>query len=143
MSPGNMCHRGTNYLTEKYVRPTVSLGIVAGEGIPVEYSPTNIPQPQVARERFQRLVAGESPEMSLENVVSSLFMEIIPGSSSKLSLGLEVATGDDGISSRNLFTDNELPSSVHTVVSDDNLLTEILLRLPILSLLFFKSVSKR
>ncbi|GJY51146.1 F-box protein-like protein isoform X1 [Tanacetum coccineum] len=65
------------------------------------------------------------------------------GSSSELSLGLEVATGDDGISSRNLFTDNELPSSVHTVVSDDNLLTEILLRLPILALLFFKSVSKR
>nr|GFA02059.1 hypothetical protein [Tanacetum cinerariifolium] len=71
MSPGNMCHRGTNYLTEKYVRPTVSLGIVAGEGILVEHSPANILQRQVARERFpQRLVAVESPEMSLENVVN-------------------------------------------------------------------------
>nr|GFD00890.1 hypothetical protein [Tanacetum cinerariifolium] len=70
MSPGNMCHHDTNYLTENYVRPTVSLGIVAGEGIPVEHSPTNIAQRQVARERFQRLVAGESPEMSLENVVN-------------------------------------------------------------------------
>nr|GFA65672.1 acidic leucine-rich nuclear phosphoprotein 32 family member A [Tanacetum cinerariifolium] len=28
---GNMCHRGTNYLTEKYVGSTVSLEIVAGE----------------------------------------------------------------------------------------------------------------
>ncbi|GJU65202.1 F-box protein-like protein isoform X1, partial [Tanacetum coccineum] len=74
--------------------------------------------------------------------VSSLFMETIPGSSSKLSLGSEVATGDAGISSRNLFTDNELPSSVHTVVSHDDLLIEILLRLPILSLILFKSVSK-
>nr|GEV19497.1 F-box domain, leucine-rich repeat domain, L domain-like protein [Tanacetum cinerariifolium] len=66
MSPGNMCHRGTNYLTEKYVRPTVSLGIVAGEGIPVEHSPANIPQRQVARERCR----WESPEMSLGNVVN-------------------------------------------------------------------------
>nr|GFA14120.1 F-box domain, leucine-rich repeat domain, L domain-like protein [Tanacetum cinerariifolium] len=32
MSLGNMCHRGTNYLTEKYVGPTISLEIVAGEG---------------------------------------------------------------------------------------------------------------
>ncbi|GJR79631.1 F-box protein-like protein [Tanacetum coccineum] len=74
--------------------------------------------------------------------VSPLIMETIPGSSSKLSLGSEVATGDAGISSRNLFTDNELPSSVHTVVSHDDLLIEILLRLPILSLILFKSVSK-
>ncbi|GJV05243.1 hypothetical protein Tco_1338812 [Tanacetum coccineum] len=37
MSPGNMCHRDTNYLTEKYVGPTVSLGIVAGE-LPGEHS---------------------------------------------------------------------------------------------------------
>nr|GEX94839.1 hypothetical protein [Tanacetum cinerariifolium] len=26
MSPGNMCHRGTDFLTGKYVGPTVSLG---------------------------------------------------------------------------------------------------------------------
>nr|GEX87557.1 hypothetical protein [Tanacetum cinerariifolium] len=39
----------------------ISLGIVAGEGIPVEHSPANIPQ---------RQVAGKSPEMSLGNVVN-------------------------------------------------------------------------
>nr|GEX89921.1 ribonuclease H-like domain-containing protein [Tanacetum cinerariifolium] len=52
MSPGNMCHGGTNYLTEKYVGPTVSLGIVTEERIPSERFPTNIPQRQVARERY-------------------------------------------------------------------------------------------
>nr|GEZ96014.1 hypothetical protein [Tanacetum cinerariifolium] len=31
MSPGNLCHCGTNYLTKKYVGPTLSLGIVAGK----------------------------------------------------------------------------------------------------------------
>nr|GFB70893.1 hypothetical protein [Tanacetum cinerariifolium] len=44
MSPGNIGHRGTNYLTEKYVGPIVLLGIIAGEGIPVEHSPAKIPQ---------------------------------------------------------------------------------------------------
>nr|GFB23219.1 phosphomevalonate kinase, peroxisomal-like [Tanacetum cinerariifolium] len=69
MSPGNICHRGTNYLIEKYVGPTVSLEIVAGEGIPVEHSPVKISQRQVAGETFlQRQVAGESPKLSLENV---------------------------------------------------------------------------
>nr|GEY25893.1 F-box domain, leucine-rich repeat domain, L domain-like protein [Tanacetum cinerariifolium] len=54
MSPGNMCHGGTNYLTEKYVRPTVSLGIVAGERIPCERSPASVPQRQVlGKEAFQ------------------------------------------------------------------------------------------
>nr|GEX31110.1 F-box domain, leucine-rich repeat domain, L domain-like protein [Tanacetum cinerariifolium] len=49
----------------------ISLGIVAGEGIPVEHSPANIPQRQVARKRFsQQLVAGKSHEMSLGNVVN-------------------------------------------------------------------------
>nr|GEX89731.1 two-component response regulator ARR12-like [Tanacetum cinerariifolium] len=57
----------------------VSLGIVAGEGIPVEHSPANISQRQVARERFpQRLVAGESPEMSLRNVVNVAVTYINP-----------------------------------------------------------------
>nr|GEZ66970.1 RING/U-box superfamily protein [Tanacetum cinerariifolium] len=66
MSPGNMCHRGTYFLTEKYAGPTVSLGIVAREGIPCERSPANIPRRQVAREIYlQRQVAGESPELSL------------------------------------------------------------------------------
>ncbi|GKF49273.1 hypothetical protein Tco_0142524, partial [Tanacetum coccineum] len=45
-----MCHGGTNYLTEKYVGPTLSLGIVAGERIPSERSPAIIPQLQVSRE---------------------------------------------------------------------------------------------
>nr|GEY96554.1 ribonuclease H-like domain-containing protein [Tanacetum cinerariifolium] len=49
--PGNARYRGTNVLTEKYVRPTVSLRIVAGECIPVDHSPANIPQRHVARER--------------------------------------------------------------------------------------------
>nr|GFC17928.1 F-box domain, leucine-rich repeat domain, L domain-like protein [Tanacetum cinerariifolium] len=31
MSPGNMCHCGTYFLTGKYVGPTVSPGIVAGK----------------------------------------------------------------------------------------------------------------
>nr|GEY62929.1 hypothetical protein [Tanacetum cinerariifolium] len=61
MSSRNICHRGTNYLTEKYVRPTVSLEIVVGEGMPIKHSPANIPQ---------RQVAGKSPEMSLGNVVN-------------------------------------------------------------------------
>ncbi|GKB67920.1 ALP1-like protein [Tanacetum coccineum] len=66
MSPGNMCHGGTNYLTKKYVGPTLSLGIVVGERIPSERSPANIPQRQVARERYpQRQVARETPKMSL------------------------------------------------------------------------------
>ncbi|GJW47729.1 hypothetical protein Tco_0079375 [Tanacetum coccineum] len=77
MLSGNMCHRGTNYLTEKYVGPTVSLGIVAGERIPGEHSPTMIPQRQVARERYpQRQVARESPEMSLGNVVNVVVLVV-------------------------------------------------------------------
>ncbi|GJW28722.1 reverse transcriptase domain, reverse transcriptase zinc-binding domain protein [Tanacetum coccineum] len=60
MSHGNMCHGGTNYLTKKYVGPTLSLGIVAGERIPSERSPMNILKLQVTRERhcdfFGRLV---------------------------------------------------------------------------------------
>nr|GEW86782.1 RNA-directed DNA polymerase, eukaryota [Tanacetum cinerariifolium] len=68
MSPGNMCHRCTNFLTGKYVGPTVSLEIVVGEGIPYERSPTNIPQRQVTGETYpQRQVTGESPELSLGN----------------------------------------------------------------------------
>nr|GEV90557.1 RING/U-box superfamily protein [Tanacetum cinerariifolium] len=62
MSPGNICHRGTDYLTEKYVGPMFSLGIVAGEGIPVEHSPVNIPQRQVTGEFPQRQVVGKAPK---------------------------------------------------------------------------------
>ncbi|GJZ29205.1 hypothetical protein Tco_0853658 [Tanacetum coccineum] len=43
MSPGNICHGGTNYLTEKYVGPTLSLEIVAGERIPSEFSLATFP----------------------------------------------------------------------------------------------------
>nr|GFC71962.1 hypothetical protein [Tanacetum cinerariifolium] len=43
MSPWNICHCDTNFLTGKYVGPTVSLGIVAREGIPCKRSPRNIP----------------------------------------------------------------------------------------------------
>nr|GEY75104.1 hypothetical protein [Tanacetum cinerariifolium] len=42
------------------------IGIVAGEEIPCERSPTNIPQRQVAGETYpQRQVAGESRKLSL------------------------------------------------------------------------------
>ncbi|GJY92135.1 hypothetical protein Tco_0507917 [Tanacetum coccineum] len=65
MSLGNVCHGGTSCLTEKYVGPTLSLGIVAGERIPSERSPANFPQRLVAGERYpQRQVDGESPEFS-------------------------------------------------------------------------------
>nr|GEZ54942.1 hypothetical protein [Tanacetum cinerariifolium] len=66
MSSGNMCHRGTYFLTGKYVGPTVLPGIIAGEGILYERSPANIPRRQVAGETYpQRQVAGESRELSL------------------------------------------------------------------------------
>nr|XP_043622781.1 F-box protein At5g07610-like [Erigeron canadensis] len=39
--------------------------------------------------------------------------------------------------------DNQLPSSVHEVISDDDLLTEILLRLPVVPTLLLTSVSRR
>ncbi|GJW59911.1 hypothetical protein Tco_0109246 [Tanacetum coccineum] len=82
MSLGNMCHGGTNYLTGKYVGPTLSLGIVAGERIPSERSPANIPQRQVARETYpQRQVARKSPKMSLGiavNVVVAVVESLLP-----------------------------------------------------------------
>nr|GEU79472.1 hypothetical protein [Tanacetum cinerariifolium] len=66
MSPGNVCHRGTNNLTRKYVGPTVLRGLSLRK-----VSLSSIPQQQVARERYlQRQVAGESPEISLGNVVN-------------------------------------------------------------------------
>ncbi|GKE57842.1 hypothetical protein Tco_1497027, partial [Tanacetum coccineum] len=66
MSLGKRCHRGTNCLTEKRVRPTSSLGIIAGDCIPDEDSPARIPQRHFVGDRFpQRHVTGESPEMLL------------------------------------------------------------------------------
>ncbi|GKB47983.1 cytosolic glyceraldehyde-3-phosphate dehydrogenase [Tanacetum coccineum] len=58
---------------------------------------------------------------------------VISGSSSKLPPCSEVDNGNG---------DNNLPSSVITVLSTDDLLIEILLRLPVISLHLFKSVSK-
>nr|GEW58704.1 hypothetical protein [Tanacetum cinerariifolium] len=61
MSLENMSHRGTYFLTEKYVGPTVSLGIVAGERIPYERSPANIPRRQVAGKSYpHQQIARES-----------------------------------------------------------------------------------
>nr|GFA97044.1 RING/U-box superfamily protein [Tanacetum cinerariifolium] len=91
MSPGNICHRGTEYLTEKYVGPTFSLGIVTGEGIPVEHSPANIPQRQVTGETFlRRQVAGGIPEMSLGNVVNVVVNLILAGRCSSLNMKLGI-----------------------------------------------------
>ncbi|GKD30956.1 hypothetical protein Tco_1241734 [Tanacetum coccineum] len=65
MSLGNVCHGSTSCLTEKYVGPTLLLGIVAEERIPSERSPASVPQRLVAGERYpQRQVDGESPEFS-------------------------------------------------------------------------------
>nr|GFB14779.1 hypothetical protein [Tanacetum cinerariifolium] len=66
-----MCHRGTYFLTGKYVGPTFSPGIVAGEGIPYERSPTTFSRRQIAGESDpQRQVARESPKLSLRKAVN-------------------------------------------------------------------------
>ncbi|GJU32337.1 F-box protein-like protein [Tanacetum coccineum] len=59
----------------------------------------------------------------------------------------EVAAGygDDGTASKKLITDtgdSELKLSVHSVMSNEDILIEILLRLPVISLLPFKVISK-
>ncbi|GKA89263.1 FAR1-related sequence 5-like protein [Tanacetum coccineum] len=41
MSPGNMCHGGTNLLTEKYVGPTLSLGNVSLASVPKRAFPSD------------------------------------------------------------------------------------------------------
>ncbi|GKC66884.1 SGNH hydrolase-type esterase domain-containing protein, partial [Tanacetum coccineum] len=53
--------------------------------------------------------------------------------------------GDDGTASKKLITDtrdSELKLFVHTVMSSEDLLIKILLRLPVISLLLFKVISK-
>nr|GEX70550.1 hypothetical protein [Tanacetum cinerariifolium] len=85
MSPGNMCHGGTNYLTEKYVGPTVSLGIFAGERIPSEGSLPNIPQRQVARKR----VVALSVEMILEVDSVAVTWLIKGGAYGMMALGIQ------------------------------------------------------
>ncbi|GJY72764.1 kinesin-like protein KIN-4A isoform X1 [Tanacetum coccineum] len=57
------------------------------------------------------------------------------GGSSELPLRLEVLAIDD--------TNHKFPSSVHKVLSNDDLLMEILLRLPVVSLHIFKPVCKQ
>lgn len=72
-------------------------------------------------------------------------METIAGGSSELPSWLETVIGEGRASKKqNTNTgDNGLPSSAHAVLSSDDLLIEILLRLPAISIHLFKSVSKR
>nr|GEX68744.1 F-box domain, leucine-rich repeat domain, L domain-like protein [Tanacetum cinerariifolium] len=85
MSPGNMCHSGTYFLTGKYVGPTVSPRFVAGEGIPYERSPTTIPRRQVAGETYpQRQVAGESRYLSLGKRLNVVVTVLLPVDKSRL-----------------------------------------------------------
>nr|GEV27545.1 hypothetical protein [Tanacetum cinerariifolium] len=68
----------------------------------------------------------------------------IPGTSSEATPRSEVLTSNDDTGSKKLLkTDNELHSSTIAVLGNDDLLIEILLRLPVLSLHLFKSVSKQ
>ncbi|GKF71204.1 cytosolic glyceraldehyde-3-phosphate dehydrogenase, partial [Tanacetum coccineum] len=60
------------------------------------------------------------------------------GGLSKLPLRLEGDADDDEDG-----TNHNLPSSIHKVLSNDDLLMEILLRLPIISLHLFKPVCKQ
>nr|GEX31170.1 acidic leucine-rich nuclear phosphoprotein 32 family member A [Tanacetum cinerariifolium] len=102
MSPGNMCHRGTNFLTVKYVGPTVSLGIVAGEGIPCERYPANIPRRQVSGETYpQRQVVGESQELSLRNGLNV----IITKATIREALRLDDVESIDCLPSEEIFTE--------------------------------------
>ena len=71
MSLGIHCHRGTISLTEIWVGPTSSPGIVAGNTIPSEASPAKIPQRHVAWERNpQRHVAWERTVILMGKVVN-------------------------------------------------------------------------
>ncbi|KAI3719660.1 hypothetical protein L6452_20562 [Arctium lappa] len=72
-------------------------------------------------------------------------METIAGGSSELP-SRSTTVIDGGRASKKKITntgDKRLPSSTHAVLSNDDLLIEILLRLPAISLHLFKSVSKR
>nr|GEX96775.1 hypothetical protein [Tanacetum cinerariifolium] len=107
MSLGNLCHSGTNYLTEKYTGPTLSLGIVAGERIPRELSSANIPQRLVARERYpQRQVARNTPILSLRKMTNVIVHDIarINSGSQKGSalVGIPLQVGVHGYKVRRL-----------------------------------------
>nr|GEY10266.1 hypothetical protein [Tanacetum cinerariifolium] len=58
-----MCHRGTYFLTGKYVGPTVSLWIVAREGIPYEHSSANI----LRRQAVGKPIPGDKSPGKAEN----------------------------------------------------------------------------
>ncbi|GKB21286.1 F-box protein-like protein isoform X1 [Tanacetum coccineum] len=71
---------------------------------------------------------------------------MVAGSSSKFSAPSEVDISGEGRGSKRLITDtrdNVLTSSANAVLSNDDLLIEILLLLPAISLLLYKSVSKQ
>ncbi|GJS22019.1 F-box protein-like protein isoform X1 [Tanacetum coccineum] len=71
---------------------------------------------------------------------------MVAGSSSKFSGPSEVDISEEGRGSKRLITDtrdNVLTSSANTVLSNDDLLMEILQLLPAISLLLFKSISKQ
>nr|GEV53760.1 hypothetical protein [Tanacetum cinerariifolium] len=81
---------------------------------------------------------------SVKTVGFTFFVNTIPGTSSEVTPLSEVLTGNDDTGSKELLkTDNELHSSTIAVLGNDDLLSEILLRLPVLSLHLFKSVSKQ
>lgn len=67
-------------------------------------------------------------------------METIDGSSSKDRVPFKAAIRKRGRSSKKLITDKQ---SMHAVEYNDDLLSEILLRLLVISLFLFKSVCKR
>nr|GEW76251.1 reverse transcriptase domain-containing protein [Tanacetum cinerariifolium] len=85
---------------------------------------------------------GENDAVSVGFTFS---VNTIPGTSFEVTPRLEVLTSNDDPRSKKLLkTDNELHSSTSTiaVLGNDDLLIEILLRLPLLSLHLCKSVSK-
>ncbi|GJW39037.1 retrovirus-related pol polyprotein from transposon TNT 1-94, partial [Tanacetum coccineum] len=134
-----------------------SLGIVAGERFAIELTPSTFPQRHFAGDMFpQRHVAGEKVGMLLgkasnillteERVTVSatdpkkclLFHKMVAGTSSKFPGPLEVDISGEGITDTRV---NVLTSSANAVLSNDDLLIEILQLLPAISLLLYKSIS--
>ena len=67
-------------------------------------------------------------------------METIGRSSSKVPVPFKDVIGREGRSSKKLITNKQ---SMHAVEYNDDLLIEILIRVPVISLVQFKSVCKR
>nr|GEX43586.1 callose synthase 3-like [Tanacetum cinerariifolium] len=79
MSSGNMCHRGTNYLTEKYAGPTVSLGKVSLSSIPQRTFPSDKSLGKVSEESDDVRMKGNLGESIFDSqVVPSSLVEIVP-----------------------------------------------------------------